>query len=235
MNYNYSMYKGYCCLFYILFFFFSLKADEVFIIAETRGSITTIIAAKVIERAYTDAGIKHRFQYMSLEKSLLLAKAGKSDAELVRSSKLSDQFPDMIMIEEPLLNIEFQGYYLNRDIVIENLEDLKPYKICYMRGVKFFDTVFKDYNVILCDNVTKGLELLQARRIDVLVAGKYSGVYSAKQMGITNLIFTPKLIEFYGYHFIHKRFSEYVPLLNFQLKKLDPELFFKEFLMEGSL
>ena len=154
----------------------------------------------------------------------VITSTGKSDGELFRGIIISEQYKDLVMINEPLFSIDTVAFYKDKNINISGWEDLRPYKITYERGIKTTEQATASMNAIASDNLYDAFHLMDHDRVSAVVTGKFNGQYYLKDSEFNkNILISKPLISSKVYHYLNVKNSWMVPELESALKKMNKE------------
>lgn len=191
------------------------------------------IASSIVKEAYRRIDMDVEINYTSLLRSLTLSNSGKSDAELIRAFEISENYPNLIIVDEPVLTIDIVGFSYKKDLGIKNIEDLKDYRIAYERGIRGIATLTEGLNTIAVDNLKLAFELLKYNRVDVVITGYYNGLYSISHLDIKDEIYSSDPLQSTPlYHFVNVKHADIVPKLNIALTEFDHKEFIDVVLQE---
>lgn len=188
-------------------------------------TITHTIASKVLTEAYKRIGYNVQFTWLPAKRSLILANQGKTDGDIARIEGTEKVFPELIPVPNPIIDFQAAAYAISVAKEINHWGDLKGLKVGVVRGVRYANIGTKGFNPFLANNVPHLFRLLSDGHIDVAVVGrrqaqielqnnfKKSGIHSVGK----SLISTPL------HHFVHKKNTKLVALLNEVLAEMDKQ------------
>ncbi len=206
-------------------------SDTIIITAGSKDNIGIKVATAVVLEAYKRINLEAVVENYSLLKSLSMSSNGKSDAELFRARIISEKYPTLYIVDEPLLTINNVCFSIKDNLNIKNWNSLKPYKIAFVRGIKFIENKTMGFDVIAVDNLDVAFNLLKYKRVDVVIADDLNGLYQLKKHLLKDQIFiseplsTDKL-----YHYVNIKHKALVPKLEQALKEFDHNVFIEKVL-----
>jgi len=112
------------------------------------------------------------FIHLPAKRSLNYLESGIIDGEWSRVANFGTELPGLIRISEPVATHYYIAYTINKDIVIDSWESLKPYSVAYLRGWTVIDNKLGSVhnNLIPVNSVEAGLNFITAGRADVFVS-----------------------------------------------------------------
>lgn len=153
----------------------SAAADKPFIMA-TDGEPTTYGSrwvAKIYAEAFKRLGIPFRLDHYTLARRAALVEAGGADGETSRVYSYGDTRPNLVRVEESLVDLGFSFYTANPKVRVDRFEDLRAssYQVEFRRGILICENTVKQYVSAerISDVLTQeqGLKKLLAGRTDL--------------------------------------------------------------------
>jgi len=209
-------------LFILYILFFSLaNATQSYIISGGKNNTIQTIASKILKKAYTRAKIDAFFTFVQLEKSLKLSNSGKSDGEMARIKKVSNIYPNLLIVPVPLISIQAIAYSEDENIKISSWNDLKKYKFTIIKGIKFIEKKTKNMkkNVVL--TFEDAFYDLEKGKTQIVVATKLASleiIYKNNYRDIKAVSNSLKSLDLY--HFVNKKNKKLIPILTPILQKM---------------
>lgn len=189
-------------------------------------------ATLIYTEAFRRLGVPVQFSMYSLARRAVLANEGRIDGEGARISAYADTHPELIRVDEPLMDFTFSLFTANPAVRVRRLENLPatPWQVEYRRGV------------LMCENRLKAfvpperLSYITASEQGVkkLLAGR-TDVYCDLEIYVALVLNAPefkggtrvrKLLDIASvptYPFLHKRYAELAPRLAATLKQMKAE------------
>lgn len=185
-------------------------------------------------------GIKFNTLLVPPTRGGFMANHGLVDGEISRVYSYSENFPNLIPVEENTNYIVFMAYSCDKKIKLDGWKSLKDkqYKIEYRAGVKFIEnklnTFPKEENVSEARIIENAIRKLLAERIDIYIDIEqffkdYSNFKNNKSL--TDKIHAVGVIDKVSVHAqLHKKHRQLEPELSKTLKTMKEEGFFQKIL-----
>lgn len=196
----------------------------------------TTYGSRWVSLIYTEAfrrlGIPFRLEHYSLARRAALVDEGAADGETSRVYAYGDSRPNLIRVEESLIDLVFAFFAANPAVRLERIEDLRAtkYQVEYRRGI------------LLCESTVKGAVapeqisdvLTQSQGLKKLIAGRTDLYCDLEPYVLQEL----QLPEFKGanvrkvitigkvvptYPFINKKHADLAPRLAAVIKQMKAE------------
>lgn len=202
-----------------ILFFFSLllivcTQVQALTFSSGRENVVHQIASAVLLKAYKKIGIEPEFIYLSLQKSLDMSNAGKTDGEIARIKKITEQYPNLVRVPVVINFVEGIAYSKNSSLKITSWDDLRPYSIAIAKGAKFIETGTEGMNRVMVEGFVEAFELLEQDKVDIVVAPKTSGLYIVRKKRFHDISAVGSVLQKLDlYHFVHKKNADIVPKL----------------------
>lgn len=182
---------------------------------------TVIITSSIIKEAYNRLNIKIEFNYTSWPRSLEITNNGESDAELCRKANINKKFPNLIMVNAPLLNLSLVAFSKKQELDIKTWEDLSNYRIAFLRGIQRIEEKTKGYNAYPMNKLEDAFKLLANNRVDVVIVDHFNGLKTLKHMGLEKIYALENPLETtLLYHYLHVKHEKLLPCLEEILIKM---------------
>jgi len=192
------------------------------VVAQTRlvlvtppNTIDTVISEVITRKAYKRIGIQVEIRKYPGERALRLANSGKVDGEVQRINGISASYTDLIQVHPAINYIEGTVFSLQKKFTISGWDSLKPYRIGYIRGIKFAEQNTKNMDSLAVSDYTRLFEMLRKERFEIIVSPRINGLYQLKQQGIENILeLKPAIMRFDLFHYLHKKHANLVPKIS---------------------
>jgi polar amino acid transport system substrate-binding protein len=170
------------------------------------------VASAALERM----GFKLHVVQLPSERGLQVANRGEIDGEGLRIAGLDAQYPDLVMVPERFMRIQFVAFSHDSNIKLPNgWDDLKNYRVAHITGWKLFEgKAASAKSSFKVDRAEQLFQMLDAHRIDLALYTLPDGQALASQMelpGIRPVL--PALSEADMYLYLHKRHHLLAPKL----------------------
>lgn len=186
----------------------------------------------IYNEAFKRLGIPFQLEHYSLARRAALVDEGAADGETSRVHAYGNTRPNLVRVEESLIDLVFAFYTANPSVRLERIEDLRAtnYQVEYRRGILLCENTLKGavaperISDVLTQN--QGLKKLIAGRTDLycdletyvlqeLQLPEFKGANVRKVMSIGKAVPT--------YPYINKRHADLAPRLAAVLKQMKTE------------
>ena len=159
---------------------------------------------------------KVRIRFLPGERSLINLNQGIDDATFVRIAGLRKSYPNVRIVPEKIMDFTFVAFSKNPTIVLNGWEDLKPYSVAYINGWKIFEQNVKGPKFLTrVSGPSLLFGLLKRERAEILLFNKWSGLYIARQEGMTEVrLLMPLLAIREMFVYVHKKHEALIPRLS---------------------
>lgn len=189
--------------------------------------------ALIYNEAFKRLGIPFRLEHYTLARRAALVEEGIADGETSRVHSYGNNRPNLVRVEESLIDLGFSLYTANPALRLERIEDLRAtnYLVEYRRGILICENAVK--GAVPAERISdvltqeQGLKKLIARRTDLycdLDAYVLQELQSSEFKGATNVrkvISVGKAVPTYPY--LNKKHAELAPRLAAVLKQMKAE------------
>lgn len=190
--------------------------------------------AKIYIEAFKRLGIPFQLDHYTLARRAALVDEGLVDGETSRVFTYGDTRPNLVRVEESLIDLSFSFYTANPKVKLERFEDLRAtnYQVEFRRGILLCENTIKQY--VAAERVSdvptqeQGLKKLLAGRtdlycdIDVYVLQELqSPELKAGSKNVRKVIGIGKSVP--TYPFLNKRHADLAPRLAAVLKQMKAE------------
>jgi len=185
-----------------------------------KDGFLTLLAEDIFKRI----GLEVQIEILPAERSIMNANNGIEDGELNRVSGLEKIYPNLIMVPEPFISVDFVGFTKprnhiplanrNRSTPDVSWRSLEPYIVGIIRGWKIYEKnvtgVAKRIDV---RNINLLLTLLKNNRVDIVMATRVTGLYNSHKNDIAVSVIEPPFVTRNNYMYLNKRHAHLVPKL----------------------
>ena len=149
------------------------------------------------------------------------ARSGAIDAAFVPVLDKPSTYPELVLLNEPILRANISGLYTRDDISIASVEDFFHYRLAHIRGWRKAEELFKNHPRVTKVRSAKLLmNMLASDRVDVVFFPSMTGRYIANEIGLKNLKVSDFYIDRQLYLQFNKRHAGLVPVLKKELVKM---------------
>lgn len=212
----------------------ALAAKKPFVMAAD-GEPTTYGSrwvALIYNEAFKRLGMPFQLEHYTLARRAALVEEGAADGETSRVYAYGNGRPDLVRVEESLIDLGFSLYTANPAMRLERIEDLRTthYQVEYRRGILLCENTLKA--VVAAERLSdvptqlQGLKKLVAGRtdlycdIDVYVLQELQ-LPEFKGVNVRKVISVGKAVPTFPY--LHKKHAELAPRLGAVLKQMKAE------------
>lgn len=198
-------------------------ADERLILSTFENSGLTLVQEPILREAYHRLGIDIDVLQLPAERALRMANAGQVDGEVARVALIRHQYPELVMVPEPLLHIE--NVVFSKDLLfpIDGYQSLRPYQVVTLRGYKHFESQLlgQGVNYSLVGSYDQVFRTIEKDRYQVALLTRLDGMKTLSELGVRGIYaLEPPLEVIPVYHFLHRRHTQLVPQLAKVLREM---------------
>jgi polar amino acid transport system substrate-binding protein len=201
----------------------SVNAKEVLFFSTGYGTSIQQISELVLREAYNNIGLQIQVERFPISRALIMANKGDLDGEVSRVEGIDKEFENLIRIPIAINFIEGYAFMNNSDIKISDWENMHPYRLVCVEGVKFISLTIKNSKNI-CHSVTtysQAIKMLHLGRVDIAILPKINGMSIIKKLRITGIKLSDKpLVKLNLYHYLNKKNKGIVLAISDELMKM---------------
>ncbi len=202
----------------------SIDADSRLKFSGIANSVNHKICASILESVYDKIGIKIRTQTFPAKRALSMSNSGEFDGEVQRINGISEDYPNLIKVPEPIFCLEGSAFIKNTAIAIDGWKSLKPYRIGIPRGIKYLENNTVGMNRLIVSSIDQLFYLLDEGRIDiVIISTNYGQAFLKAHADMRIKMVTPPIIKVPLYHYLHTKHKALVPIVAAGIKKIKEE------------
>jgi len=183
----------------------------------------------IINKVSQESGIKISLQRQPPERGLINANSGQIDGDLTRIKKISSIYPNLIRIDEKLLDWKFAAFSLNKSY-LDDLPSMKNKSVGYIKGWKIYENKTQGFkNTVIAKNPEQLFRLLSLGRVDIVLYEHWQGLAMIKRLGLQpRHIYTSPIASKEMFIFLNKRHHKLVPKVTSILRKLKNQGFYSK-------
>lgn len=129
------------------------------------------IAAKITAEAFHRIGHKAEFLVLPSERALQSADSGHTKGDLVRMAGIEKLYPNLVQVQEPLLNYDTVAFTKGLGFKVDGWESLRPFRLCILRGNKLAEIGTEGMDRTFANDVPQSIMMLGAGRCDAAILG----------------------------------------------------------------
>jgi len=165
---------------------------------------------RIAKEAFRRIGLDVELPYLPTERSIRAANDGLHDGELNRVAGMVALYPNLVRVDEPMMDFAFVGFTRNDAIAGGRWENLKPYQIGLIKGWKILETNVGGFPHLTwyhsAEDLFRGLD---AGRVDVILYGKLIGWAVMHDLGLQGIrTVDPAYASRPMYMYLHRRHRE---------------------------
>lgn len=190
--------------------------------------------SKWVKLIYDETFIRLNMNYTMLavpaKRASLLSNSGEVDGEFIRVKSYQNKVPNLIRVDEAILDLTFSAYSIDKDHSIINWQDLKTfnYRVGTMRGIRKIEEMLEKYvindYIAYTENDVQGFGQLLKGRIDIYINAE-SFVYFTllKPPYNSKIVNVGTLEKSHHYLYLHNKHRLLIPLFNKVITEMKKE------------
>lgn len=179
---------------------------------------------RLMRSLFETMGYAVAIQSPPAERALMLADAGIDDGDGPRIPNLDNawNYPNLIRVDEKLLDVEFNAFTLDPDISVTGWPDLMPYQVGIVTGWKILERYLNGHpGTVNVRDAERLFLLLKNRRADIVVIDKYSGIQTSRELGMAGIrTITPALVRTPMYLYLNSKHAALAFQVSDELRKM---------------
>ena len=196
-----------------------LAIAEPYYVAHGAPGLFTEVNKAIIDLIYLDTGVEPVYIEEETSRGLISANEGRASAALYRVKSAAQQYPNLLPLDQPHYVVQIHAFS-KQGIAITEWRHLADYKIAYLSGFVAAERQTRGYQRLETKSLAQAFQLLQANRVDLLVASRDSGLEYMQKNSIRDIqMYEHPLAKVPLFHFIHKRHQSLLPALNLNLQQ----------------
>lgn len=145
-------------------------------------------------------------QYSASERAMINANNGIDDGVAMRIKGLEKEYPNLVRIDEKVLDNEFVAYASKANFATTGFDTLRNHHVAYIIGWKVFETALPAGNAVtLAKDSGQLFSLLENDRADVILFERWQGAYILRERGIQAHLLLPPLVSTEMFMYLHGR------------------------------
>jgi polar amino acid transport system substrate-binding protein len=161
-------------------------------------------------------------QILPGERSLLNLDQGIDDATLVRIRGIENAYPNVRMVPEKIMDMEFVAFTIDPNVEVKEWADLRSYSVAFINGWKIFEQNTRNAAFVTKVNGPSQLfDLLALGRADVILFEKWMGLHIVDVRGMTQVRnLSPPLATKEMFMYVHNKHIALVDRLATALRSM---------------
>lgn len=179
----------------------------------TADTLVSRAIARVMEEAYQRLGIETAINYRPAARSFREVNSGKFDAELVRTTGLEIEFPNVVRVMEPVFTMGISAVVRSDSgIRIKSWEDLAGLRVGYPRGYRILDIRTQDMQAARLKDSETVFKMVMGRRIEVGLLMSSNANALVKDFSGASVL-QPPIETIPLFHYVHIKHRRMIPAL----------------------
>ena len=159
--------------------------------------------------------------YDASARALINANKNIDHGVAMRIKGLEKKYPNLVRVEERIVENDFVAYSAGLDMVTDTWESLSPYITAYINGWVIFErNLLPNQKKQAVKDPVQMFSMLDKHRVDVVLYERWQGLQRAKETGITVKVHEPPLASVDMYMYVHKNHAHLVPQLTAALRSM---------------
>lgn len=201
-----------------------VAAERTYTLSYSPGTLFHQLVRDRARVAYQKAGLHAEFIPLPHSRSLISANDGLVDGDVGRIPSVEEKYPNLMRVDEKLMDLNGAIYTLNPDILEYDDSLLDMYRIGYVLGVRWPQNKMVGKKATTAPNYKALFEMLLQGRVDLVLATEASADAVMHEMGgragqvraLHPYVFNAPI-----YHYVHKKNRNIVSRLERAIKELN--------------
>ncbi|MBV1959925.1 MAG: transporter substrate-binding domain-containing protein [Pseudomonadales bacterium] len=191
------------------------------------------LADKVMKEALSRVGFDLKVVVLPAERSLLMAKSGGVDGELLRTRGIEPNYPDLIRVAEPVADVEFVVFSLQPDNQIKDWASLKDKTIAVVTGMKIIEkNIPEGSHVSKVRNTSQLFAMVKNGRVEYAAFVRDIGESFLKVNGIKGVFASHSALSSVPtYTYLNEKYRDLAPKIAQSLREMKSDGTFQKILM----
>mgnify|MGYP001942286155 CR=1 FL=1 len=196
--------------------------------SNTKGSCAAIILTK----AYEEIGYKLNFNVIPAQRALTEANNGRLDGVMNRIKGLEKKHPNLVRIATPICTNTYSLYMLKNN-KLSSTGELVDLALGIKKGNTPLEKVFGKLKPYKTTSYQQLISMLITHRLDVIAMNEaaFANAIRSKKYPTSIEDIVPVDYPFpinYGYHYLHKKHLDLIPLIGKKLANLESSGYIKK-------
>jgi len=180
---------------------------------------------RIVTEAFRRIGVSVRLMRLPSERALRNANEGIDDGSYVRIAGLTNQYPDLVMVAEPMSEFPFTAFTRDAGLKVRTWADLRNRRVASVIGWKLVERNLKGVTELKGVHNEQALfALLDKGRTEVVIAGRFTGQEIIRAHGYQGMrAILPPLATPPMYIYLNKKHADLAPRLTEALRQMKRE------------
>jgi polar amino acid transport system substrate-binding protein len=167
---------------------------------------------RLIPEVFRRIGVEaEAVQYDASARANINANSGIDDGVAMRVKGLDKNFPNLLRVEEKIIDNEFVAYALEANFATTGFDTLLPYQVAYITGWKVFnDAILPGTAVTRVPDAEQLFSLLANGRTDVVLFERWQGQHILRQRKLDAHMLLPPLVSTEMFMYLHRKHATLV-------------------------
>jgi ABC-type amino acid transport substrate-binding protein len=185
------------------------------------NTVDTVVGEVIIREAYRRLGIEVQIKKYPAERAIRLANYGEVDGEVQRIDGIAKKYKHLIQIWPPVNFLEAAVFSKSVAFDVLGWESLRPYRIGFIRGIKFAERYTADMNAHAVSGYPALFRMLGKGRFDIVLSPGINGRFHMKQAGVKDVHeLKPAVMHFDLFHYLHRKNANLVSRISAVLDEM---------------
>jgi polar amino acid transport system substrate-binding protein len=145
-------------------------------------------------------------RYEASERAMLNANSGLDDGVALRIRGLEKAYPNLVLIDEKIIDNEFVAYATRTDLASIGFQDIKAYQVGFINGWKIFENNLPPGTpVTKVQTAPQLFSLLTNNRADLVLYERWQGNHLLTELGLKAHMLRPPLATTEMFMYLHKK------------------------------
>ena len=145
-------------------------------------------------------------RYDAAERAMINANNGVDDGVALRIRGLEKLYPNLVRIDEKILDNEFVAYATRLQIATTGFDMLKNYQVAHINGWKVFEAgIVPGTQVTKVQDAGQLFRLLTSDRTDLILFERWQGNHMLREHGIKAQMLRPPLVTTEMFMYLHSK------------------------------
>lgn len=188
------------------------------------NSINHEIGSEILKRAYGSLNIATITKAYPAKRSLFLSNAGECDGEVQRIDTMTETYPNLIKVSEPLFFLKSSAFVKDPEIYLESWKSLERYLIGVPQGIVYLEKMTSGMNRIFVQDFSKLFRLLDLGRIDIVVIStNYGEDFLRRHPELEIHRLESPVLETPLFHYLNRKHASIEPLIASAIRNMKKE------------
>jgi polar amino acid transport system substrate-binding protein len=185
-------------------------------LAAIADSSLSDVSTRILTDIFKHAGIDLSVVSLPARRASTEARIGELDGETARNGNYADAYPELVRIDPSYYAYQTSAFVKTGSAInITKREDLLPYRIGIVRGVKTAsDLVLGASHITEASHVEQLLLMLRLNRFDIAIASSLAANVAGKKLGIDTVEERTVLSKTDLFVHLHVKHQALVPLIS---------------------